>query len=158
MSKFSTDERAFNLFRFQMEALPVLIGWAIGSMGSGLLWLRSKSTFMAGLGGQFVLWGIIDGIIAALGLRGAAGGMRCLANGALSETEHILQTRRFERFVWVNAGLDVLYILGGGWLAQRNPNDPRRRGMGMGIVLQGGFLLVWDVLLALLVRGKWRGA
>lgn len=158
MTRFPTNKRAFNLFRFQMEALPVLMGWAAGSIAAGLLWLRSKSAVMAGIGGQFVLWGAIDGLIAALGLRGAAGGMRRLAKKEMSEADHLQQAERFERFVWLNAGLDVLYIMGGGWLAQRSRNDDRRRGMGIGIVLQGGFLLVWDVILALLVRGKRRDA
>ena len=158
MTRVSNDERAFNLFSFQMEALPVLMGWAVGSIVTGLLWLRSKSAVMAGIGGQFVLWGAIDGLIAALGLRGAAGGMWRLANGELSGAAHRQQAERFERFVWLNAGLDVLYIVGGGWLAQRSGNDDRRRGMGIGIMVQGGFLLVWDVVLALLVRGKRRGA
>jgi hypothetical protein len=46
----------------------------------------------------------------------------------------------------VNAGLDVLYVAGGTALAlRRGQNDPYWRGVGQGIVLQGGFLLLFDL-------------
>ncbi|MCS7058403.1 MAG: hypothetical protein NZ849_11170 [Meiothermus sp.] len=49
--------------------------------------------------------------------------------------------------LYLNAALDVLYIAGGLWLATRS--DPRLQGAGWAVVLQGGFLLVFDLYHAL---------
>ncbi len=53
--------------------------------------------------------------------------------------------------------LDIGYVLGGVWLKRSNLQDPQRQGMGWGIAIQGGFLLIWDILLASISRSKRRG-
>ena len=148
----------FNLFEFQRRAMPVLLGWASGSIASGLLWLAAPDQWLRGLGSQFAGWGLIDGIIALLALRGAARNADRLAAGAVDAQEHDRQARQFEAIVWANAALDVGYALGGYGLLKRSPDHEGRRGMGVGIMIQGLFLLAWDVALALLVRSKRRAA
>jgi hypothetical protein len=66
------------------------------------------------------------------------------------------EARNIRAFLWLNAGLDILYMLGGWSWARRaaqkgGRNAEFQRGMGMGIVVQGGLLLIWDVINALIV-------
>lgn len=55
-----------------------------------------------------------------------------------------------------NAGLDVGYVLGGLYLTERAKsaakNPERLRGFGQSIVLQGGFLFVFDLAMYLIVN------
>ncbi|PJF27320.1 MAG: hypothetical protein CUN53_04525 [Phototrophicales bacterium] len=58
-----------------------------------------------------------------------------------------MQARSLRRLLWINAGLDVLYMIGGLWYALR-AKAPRGRGMGIGVIFQGLFLFIFDVLQA----------
>ncbi len=136
-----------DLGQFQRRLTGRLLAWAAASIGLGLLW-RRRGAFGRGLGEQFVGWGVINAVIALLGQRGAA---RQRAADPTAETEgqrHILA-----RLLWVNTGLDVLYVLGGRRVAWgRGAEDDLWRGRGVGIMLQGGFLFVFDLLNALALR------
>ena len=46
----------------------------------------------------------------------------------------------------VSTCLDVLYVLFGLRMARRDKGDGVRRGNGLGIVIQGAFLLIFDLL------------
>jgi hypothetical protein len=111
-----------------------LLVWAIPWMGAGILGLWfSSSDSQKGFWGMSGAWGFVNGAIALVGLLGA-------------ETQDYagLQTT-----LWVNAGLDVLYMASGLYLMSR-PEETWRGG-GVAILIQGGFLLVFDILHALLV-------
>jgi hypothetical protein len=150
--------QADNLYSYQTRAMPILLGWSVGSIVTGALWLSSASKFWRGLGSQFLGWGAIDGLIAGFALRGATKGAARLEAGEISPAEHQRQWLQFERFVWLNVLLDIGYVLAGVGLKRSNPHDPQRQGLGWGIAIQGGFLLIWDILLASLSRSKRRGA
>jgi len=97
---------------------------------------------------------LIDGIIAAFGLRGAQE-KRCLSErGEITPATQQEQAKRFEQIVWMNAVSDILYVLTGGWLIARNPQREDRRSMGWGIFIQGFFLLVWDLWLGMAAHEK----
>ncbi len=148
---------AENLYTYQARAMPILLGWSVGSVVAGALWLRSAGKFWRGLGSQFLGWGAIDGLIAGFALRGAAKSAARLESGTITLAEHQRQWLQFERFIWLNVLLDVGYVLGGVWLKRSSSHDPQRQGMGWGIAIQGGFLLIWDILLASISRSKRRG-
>lgn len=105
-----------------------LLSWALASCAVGLM-LVGRGGFWGDFGLQALVWGAVDLVIAALGLRQAppVDAARALA--------------RLRRLLMINAGLDVLYLLAGAfvlWLA------PAARGHGAGILVQGGFLLLFD--------------
>ena len=60
-----------------------------------------------------------------------------------------------EKILLFNAGLDVAYVMGGLYLNERGKNatDTQKRdqlrGFGKAVVLQGGFLLVFDTVMYL---------
>ncbi len=75
---------------------------------------------------------------------------------ALSPAVVAKEQRNLQRLLWINTGLDVLYILGGLKLVQtKGAGDARWRGRGWGIVVQGGFLFFFDAFQAMaLTRGS----
>lgn len=148
------SDESFNVFRYQQQTLPVLLGWAAGSVVTGLLWRQANSERLRGLGNQFVGWGLVDGAIAAFGLLGAKRSAERLEQGEMTREDHDRQARRFETIVWVNAALDVGYIIGGWLHGSKAGADERRQGTGWGVMVQGAFLLIWDIILAGLLRAK----
>jgi hypothetical protein len=111
-----------------------LLVWALPWMGAGILGLWfSSSDSQKGFWGMSGAWGFVNGAIALVGLLGA-------------ETSDYAGLRTT---LFVNAGLDVLYLASGLYLLSR-PEETWRGG-GVAILIQGGFLLAFDVLHALLV-------
>jgi len=132
------------------RALGWLWAWGIGSVvaGAGLASQRSPQLRHAGL--QTLGWGAID---AALAISARLGARRKHAQPP-DEQAAIADARRTRAIVAVNVLLDVGYISGGLLLARRAGRRPDRRGMGIGIVVQGLFLLIYDALLVLAL-GRW---
>jgi len=156
MTSLEHNDNSSNVFLFQQRALAILTGWAAGSMAAGWLWWQSGGAWWRGLGSQFAGWGIIDAIIAAFGLRSASRNAARLASGDMDQLEQERQAQNFERLLWINSALDVGYVLAGGWLTKRHADDEGRRGIGWGIVIQGTFLLIFDLTLAWLMRVRRR--
>jgi hypothetical protein len=65
------------------------------------------------------------------------------------------EVRNFRRILQFNTGLDVGYMLAGLWLIKTAGQRRQRTGMGLGIIVQGLFLFVYDGLLALDVGRRW---
>jgi hypothetical protein len=102
-------------------------------------------------------WGAINLAIALFGQR-SSNRRRAAADGRSPEVM-AREQKKLSRLLWINAGLDILYILGGVWLAQtRGASDPRMLGWGWCIVVQGAFLFVFDLVNALLLARLPSGA
>lgn len=128
----------------QHDLLLGLLAWGIGStvVGAGLA--RDRSPVVRHIGLQAIGWGLIDALLAWNGRRSARQHRAVLATDSPDPAEFTAATG-FQKLVALNAGLDVLYILGGLWLARTS--EPQRRGAGIGITIQGLFLLIYDALL-----------
>lgn len=137
------------IWQFQETVSRRLLGWSIFSLFSGFgLWLDVQPTLRA-IGVQFLTWGAIDGLLAVFGRRAARRKQAALPDPldpAVTEPE----ARNLQRLLWINSGLDVIYLLVGALLYRRG-NDARAawRGHGIGVLVQGGFLLLFDVFHAL---------
>jgi hypothetical protein len=101
-----------------------------------------------GLASQFMGWAVINIGIAVFGSLAANRRRASLPNSDAPEVT-AKEARNLSRLLWINAGLDVLYMFGGARL-QRNPK-PTWSGMGSGIIFQGLFLLIFDIIHALRV-------
>jgi len=153
MNTYTKTRSNSNLFQFQQRAFPFLLAWSLFSIVVGILaWIKGDR-WLRGLGMQFAGWGLIDGIIAAFAVRGAVHKSIQLASGEITPPEYTRQARNFKAIVLANALLDIGYIFGGSWLIKRFPQDQEKRGMGWGIIIQGAFLLIWDLVLALFSPG-----
>jgi alpha-beta hydrolase superfamily lysophospholipase len=118
-----------------------LVLWAVLSVLAGAAMLAWGDAFWRGVGFMFVAWGVIDGLIGVAGRWFADRNRRRLRGDADAPAR---EATRIRRILWINAGLDVLYIAGGAWLLA-TAGDAGGAGAGLGIVLQGAFLLVFDV-------------
>lgn len=114
------------------------------------IFVSRSNAFWKAFGGQAMGWGLINIGIAVVG--GWFGGKRGAKDDAFSAPILAKESRNLRRLLWINAGLDMLYMLGGWRLARSSgESQPGRRGTGWGIVLQGALLFVFDVFHALRV-------
>ena len=136
-----------NIWQFQNRVSERLLNWGLFSTVLGFMMMRGN-TFWRAVGWQFIGWGLIDALIALLGQTAAQSRIDSYPNPGLGEVK-IKEAKNLRRLLWINAGLDVLYVLGGRSLIRRDSGDGARHGMGFGIVLQGAFLFFFDVYHAL---------
>lgn len=129
-----------NIWQFSSLVSQRLLTWNIANLiaGVGLL-VRGRR----GVGSQFIGWALINMAIAVFGER--SNQARAARPDAISPLIREGQARNLRRLLWINAGLDVLYMLGGFLFALR-AKKKQRRGMGIGIIIQGAFLFVFDVI------------
>jgi hypothetical protein len=121
-----------------------LLAWGAASVlvGTALLaWLRSRawrSPLLEHFAIQTAAWGAVALALAALARRSLA--LRDLSGAT-----------RLDRFLWLNVGLDVGYVMVGAALALAGWRLGRRLGLvgaGVGVIVQGSALLVLDLVLA----------
>lgn len=127
-----------------------LLGWSLFSIGSGLL-MMFRAGFWRNLGVQFVSWGAIDALIA---ISGQYASDRRQEQSVLDEVPEQMatDTRNLKIALWINAGLDVFYVLGGRYWMSRDLKNNARQGTGWGIIIQGLFLLIFDLYHAVKIR------
>lgn len=135
-----------NSEQFQRTVSNRLLLWSVLSIGGGALLQAARSPFWRAFGQQAIGWGAIDAALAIFGRRGLE---RKVERG-YPPAEAANDLRNLRRILWFNAGLDVLYMLGG--LALFRRDDAAQRGHGAGIMFQGLFLFKFDLIHALLVR------
>jgi len=134
--------------RFQKRLSVRLLLWSTLSIVAGIILQSRRAPFWRAFGQQAIGWGAIDAGIALFGQRGLA---QKLARG-YANNEQAKDMRVLRALLWANAGLDVLYVAGGLQLmGTRSRTDAGGRGHGAGIVVQGAFLLIFDLVHALLV-------
>ena len=136
-----------NIWQFQQVVSKRLMTWSLFSIGAGLI-MRKSNPFWKSVGNQFITWGAIDAMIALGGDIGTRNRIADMENPGLPEIK-AKESRNLGRILWINAGLDVLYILFGRFLMRRDKGNCQTKGNGFGIIIQGGFLLIFDVIHAL---------
>ena len=120
----------------------VLGAWGVGSVGSGAaLWLGGRTDFERGIGIQNVVWGAVD---LAFAVAGEAQSRRSLFVGPDAKPWQD-DRKSLAKAFWVNAILDVAYVLTGTLIWNLGGTD-LVRGTGAGIALQGGFVFCFDSL------------
>jgi hypothetical protein len=130
-----TAERALLLRLLMWGASSVLAGTAILA---GLRFRHRTSALLEHFALQMAGWGTLELAFVALS-------WRALAPRDLSSAT------RLDRLLWLNAGLDIGYVLVGVSLAVAGWKLGRRLGVvgaGIGVVVQGVALLLLDLLLA----------
>jgi hypothetical protein len=166
---FAQDSlKYFNKLRINTTSsgMAVLGGWGIINLGTGAIWgWNSKSTTVyADLGvpqvattskgisreGQYffqmnTIWGAVDFGTALLGYAN----IQKYRKKTLPAAETLEQQKRLEKIFLVNGALDIGYIGVGTYLklAGDSRHSPIMRGYGESILMQGGFLLIFDGLM-----------
>lgn len=136
-----------NTKRIQLNTVNMYIlgGWAVGNMTiSGVL--RSQRTGAQRYFHEMnVFWNVVNLGLAAGGLYGAY----TSDPTTLSLWESVQQQENLEKILLFNMALNFTYLTAGGYLIERSKtatNRPERlKGYGQSLLLQGGFLLLFDV-------------
>jgi Na+-driven multidrug efflux pump len=132
-----------NIWGYQKVVSQRLFAWNIINIAVGLLLGRGTPT-QQGIASQNVGWGLINIGIALIG--GIVGGRRSQQADAMLPATLEKETRNLRRLLWINTGLDVLYMVGGWFFSRRNAHKPMQQGMGYGIIIQGALLFIFDLL------------
>ncbi len=134
------------------EDLPRwLISWNVLNIAVGVALSKDESPVRRGIATQNIGWGVINILIGVFGLvttrRRKAKLKRPNAPDVLKK-----ETNNLRNLLIVNIVLDALYMLGGSRTA--DSLNVYRRGIGIGIIIQGGLLFVWDIFLVLAIPSK----
>lgn len=138
----------FHLKRMNINetAMLVLGSWAVGNIITGT-YGNFKSKGEAKYFHQFnAMWNVVNLAIATFGYLNAAN----TNLSQLSNVEILKDYNSLQSFLLLNAGLDAAYIMTGVYLKEKAKNSKhseRLKGYGNSLLLQGAFLLVFDVSL-----------
>lgn len=142
----TTEFVQFNAERLQLTrgGMTVLGSWAVGNIGfSGVQYFRTSGSTKY-FHQMNVMWNFVNLGLAVPGYLGASPG----SADSLSLAESIQAQHSIEKILLVNAGLDVGYIMTGFFLREKSKTATKRndllKGYGNSLLLQGGFLLVFD--------------
>jgi hypothetical protein len=130
---------------YSKNAMKVLAGWSASNIIASGIATNTSNTEMRYFHQMNVMWGGINLAIAGLGYWGA-GREKIDIPTIASVLKHQNKT---EKTFLINTGLDVLYIGGGlamNKLSDNQKNPAKFKGYGNSIMLQGGFLLVFDAI------------
>ncbi len=146
---FDTEE--FNQKRLDINriGMTVLGSWALGNIAvSGVSVFQSKGEAKA-FHQMNVGWNTVNLLIAGWGYYQS---LNALTD--LTSMESIREHETIKRILLFNAGLDLAYIAGGAFLLERSKNVEKNRerfsGFGKSIMLQGGFLFAFDLVMYLI--------
>lgn len=136
------------IYGFERDLSRRLLTWSAASVLVGVLLAVSADAFLRGFGIQALAWGAIDGLLALAGRRGAL--KKAGRPGAGEPGPQAVEARKLARLLWLNTGLDVLYVAAGATLVGTlGTGDGLLAGTGWGIAVQGAFLFGFDLLHAL---------
>jgi hypothetical protein len=145
---FSDSIFAFHQSRMNINesAMLMLGGWAAGNILVGT-YGNFKANGEAKYFHQFnAMWNVINLGIASFGYFNAINS----DPATMTNLEILNDYTSLQSFLLLNAGLDVAYIMTGFYLKERaksSSSSERLRGYGNSLLLQGGFLLVFDIAL-----------
>jgi hypothetical protein len=135
------------------NAMLVLGSWAAANIIVGA-YGNFKASGEAKYFHQFnAAWNIVNLGIAAFGYINAVNS----DPASMTSLEIIKDFNSLQNLLLLNAGLDAAYIATGFYLKERSKNSSsseRLRGYGNSLLLQGGFLLAFDVALYFIHQGN----
>ncbi|MEP0862299.1 MAG: hypothetical protein HRF52_12765 [Ignavibacterium sp.] len=128
------------------SAMLVLGGWAATNILVGT-YGNFKASGEAKYFHQFnAMWNVVNLGIAAFGYFNAVNS----DPASMTNIEILKDYNSLQSFLLLNAGLDAAYIMTGFYLKEKAKNSSsaeRLKGYGNSLLLQGGFLLLFDVTL-----------
>lgn len=133
-------------WRTNKTAMTVLGGWATSNIAvSGVLLGQHQGAERA-FHQMNVGWNLVNLSIAGLGYWHSS---RQLRRPPGSPGEILRQQQKIRQSLLFNAGLDLAYVTAGAWMMDRgvhaNRPDARLEGFGKSLLLQGGFLFLFDL-------------
>ena len=147
-----SDFASFNEARLSInrKGMLVLGTWALANLASSPMLASRTSGSEKAFHQMNGYWNTVNLVIAGFGYYAAVSGE---TNG-LSLAETLKEQQNIEKILLFNTALDLGYITGGFLLRERSRSVTKHRdrlkGFGNSLILQGGFLFVFDVSLYLI--------
>lgn len=131
--------------RMQKNSMIVLGCWSVANIVVSGIATDTRNIEMRNFHQMNVMWGAVNLAIAGLGYWGAA--KEKINNPVLADV--LKHQNRVQKTYLINAGLDVIYIAAGLIMNKTSDNQKKPekfKGYGNSIMLQGGFLLIFDAI------------
>ena len=135
----------FNQERLDLnrKGLTVLGSWAGANLIANGILLTNASGSDKYFYQMNVYWNVVNGALAGLGVLQAK-----KTQADLSPFQTLEEQSNTEKTFLVNTGLDVAYVMTGVYLLEKSKNSTdsqeKLKGYGQSVILQGGFLLLFD--------------
>lgn len=147
----------FNQERLQVNKIGMMVlgGWALGNMGvNGVLLTNPSSNEQGHFYRMNIFWNVVNLGLAIPGLRYSL----ITDPTTLNLAETVGEYHQMGKVLLMNAGLDVAYITGGFLMKEMAKTREAKRdilnGYGRSLILQGGFLLAFDIILYTVLQTK----
>lgn len=132
-------------FNHQKKGMIVLGAWGLGNaLIGGLGMYKCSNPEVRAFHQMNFGWGIVNAAIAGFGYYSASSGQ--LDQNALNL---LLDNQKLKSILLLNAGLDVAYMTTGLLMIEKSKNasnnKDRWRGFGKSLIMQGAFLLAFDL-------------
>ena len=137
LTEFNQDRIDLNT-----KGMYVLSGWALTNITVGSLGYFNSSGSTKYFHQMNAGWNVVN-----LAIAGGALYQYGQANpSAFNLTQSMSEARSIQNILLLNIGLNVSYIAGGGYLWERGirKSSNRLKGYGQSLLIQGGFLLLFD--------------
>lgn len=135
----------FNQERLDLnrKGMTVLGSWAGANLITNGILLSNASGSDKAFYQMNIYWNVVNGALAGLGL------LQKPKNQAnMSPFQFLEEQNSTEKTFLFNTGLDVAYVMGGIYLLEKSKNvtsdQEMLKGYGQSVILQGGFLLLFD--------------
>ncbi|GAB2560832.1 DUF6992 family protein [Spirosoma areae] len=144
----SPELRAFSeqRIRHQKTLGLALGGFAVATIAVGAVAAGQTTGEVKQFHKMNVYWNLVNFGIAGAGLLSS----RKQNAGGETLADAVRQHENMKQFLLINTGLDVAYVVGGAYLRERADSHPDKadqlRGYGKSIMVQGGFLLAFDLV------------
>ena len=133
-----------DIWNLQTQLTRRLTFWSLASIAFGLP-ILTLNPFWQGVGIQFIAWGVIDLLIAIIGAAAMKRRKARLTSDELADSTP-KESAKLKRILLINTCLDVLYVAGGiALILTLGATDIGWQGHGWGIIVQGGFLFLFDL-------------
>jgi hypothetical protein len=144
----SINEKRLDL---NQNGMKLLGSWAAGNMiagGVGMSQTKGNTRYFHQMN---LAWNGVNLAIAGLGYFGSK-----KDPSSFSFKETLEEFHKFEKILLFNAGLDVGYMATGAYLWERGirKDSERLQGYGQSLILQGGFLFTFDLIMYLASKNQ----
>ena len=140
----------FNQERLEIsqKSMLVLGSWSVVNMAAGGILSTQTEGSTKYFHQMNAGWNIINLAIAGAGYLGTRKALKADDDWDLSAT--VSEQHKMQKILLFNAGVDLAYMMSGVYLIERSKNNldnqDRFKGFGQSLILQGGFLFVFDLV------------
>lgn len=135
----------FNQERLDLnrKGMTVLGSWAGANLITNGILLANASGRDKAFYQMNIYWNVVNGALAGLSLL-----QKSKNQVNMSAFQTLEEQNSTEKIFLLNTGLDVAYVVGGVYLLEKSKNSTSNqdmlKGYGQSVILQGGFLLLFD--------------